>query len=166
MWCPHWRAINVWKKVCIHQRKLVLDFSWQFMIFNWIVNLVKGFGPPCIVLTVMLRFLLVFLNKYHKHTACWITFHHITNWIETSPWIFYTCQLKVFVPTRQRRKEKETIRQKITNVSVFSRNSPQFLQIWPSYLLPWGNYLMVSWNTYVMLTIHQHNSSLFLSVPL
>jgi hypothetical protein len=31
--------------VCIHQIKLVSHFSWQFIIFNWIVKSVKDFWP-------------------------------------------------------------------------------------------------------------------------
>lgn len=47
--CPHCTSLSVSKTkklyVCIHQMKSVSCFSWQFIIFCWIVKLVEDFRP-------------------------------------------------------------------------------------------------------------------------
>jgi hypothetical protein len=35
--------------VCIHEIKLVSHFSWQFIIFNWIVKLVRLLAHPVFI---------------------------------------------------------------------------------------------------------------------
>jgi hypothetical protein len=43
--------------VCIHRKKLVSHFSWQFIIFKRIIKLVKDFWPTLYVTDFILPFL-------------------------------------------------------------------------------------------------------------
>jgi hypothetical protein len=51
--------------VCIHQIKLVSHFSWQFIIFNWIVELVKDFQPTLQFQTTWNKYMNILLHTVH-----------------------------------------------------------------------------------------------------
>jgi hypothetical protein len=60
--------------VCIHQIKLVSHFSWQFIIFNWIVKLVKDFWPTLYNVTYLSLIIFFLIELRHNTNQIFMTF--------------------------------------------------------------------------------------------